>query len=280
MGEFIFYFFLIILFLVPIILTFQVVKAIVNYFIPEVSNAILFTYKLPKSHIKILESYFHYYNDLPSEQLKKQFRSRVQRFIELKSFIPRGGLNTVTDEMKVLIAASAIQMTFGYPSVYFKHFNKILIYPDDYYSTITGKYHKGEVNLRGLIVLSWKNFVEGYMHHNDGLNLGLHEMAHALKFENKIVNKEYNFIPELAIKKFKWIAMKEMVRLKDIKTHLFRDYAATDYHEFFAVSIENFFEKPQELYDFDPKLYYAIAEILNQDLLNKNFKIYQQLTSD
>ncbi|MCX2743235.1 zinc-dependent peptidase [Mangrovivirga sp. M17] len=276
--EFIIIALLVVIFIVvPVILLFamifSVIRSILIYFFPPLINLFLLFFKLPENRLAILEKYFKYYNDLPDERLKEEFRRRVQRFITLKQFIPRGGLSEVSEEMKVLIAASAIQISFGYPSVYFKHFSRILIYPDNYYSTITGNYHKGEVNLRGLIVLSWKNFVEGYMNHTDGINLGIHEMAHALKFENKIVNKEYNYIPEEAIRRFKYIALREMALLKKIDSHLFRGYASTNYHEFFAVSIEIFFEKPLELFEFDRDLYFAVAHLLNQDILNGRFRI-------
>jgi len=153
-----------------------------NYNRPE---AFAFTsiqerYKLP------LQKYFKYYNALnPTD--KKLFENRVQKFINLKQFIPRG-MEKVTDEMKALIAGSAIQLMSGFPKIYFAHFRRILVYPDNYYSDISMQYHKGEVNMGGLIVLSWKNFVDGYIDQTDGRNLGLHEMAHALRLENAIRN--------------------------------------------------------------------------------------------
>ena len=91
--------------------------------------------------------------------------------------------------MKALIAGSAIQLTFGYPDVDFGHFWRILIYPDNYYSTITHRYHKGEVNIKGIIVLSWKSFKEGFADSTDGRNLGFHEMAHALRLINIVENR-------------------------------------------------------------------------------------------
>ena len=93
--------------------------------------------------------------------------------------------------MTAMIASSAIQLTFGLPKINLKHFERILIYPDEYYSTINKQYHKGEVNPRlKAIVVSWKAFVAGYADPHDGINLGLHEMAHALKLENIIKNGE------------------------------------------------------------------------------------------
>ncbi|MGD1889764.1 MAG: zinc-dependent peptidase [Cyclobacteriaceae bacterium] len=109
----------------------------------------------------ILARYFPYYQQLPMSQ-KKIFMKRVMHFIQQKQFIPRG-FKPVTLEMKAMISASAVQLTFGLPEVSLSHFRRILIYSDDYYSTITRRYHKGEVNPRlQAIVLSWRSFVEGY----------------------------------------------------------------------------------------------------------------------
>ena len=89
---------------------------------------------LPKKYKLILRNHFPYYTNLELTK-KKQFEKKVQRFIHLKEFIPRQ-MNRVTDEMKVLISACAVQLTFGYPNVFLSHFKRILIYPDAYYSTI------------------------------------------------------------------------------------------------------------------------------------------------
>ncbi|MDH5379728.1 MAG: zinc-dependent peptidase, partial [Cyclobacteriaceae bacterium] len=96
---------------------------------------------------------------------KKQrlFRARVAKFIAMKEFVVRGDLPKVTDEMKVLIGSLAIQLTYGHPNIYFQNFYKILIYPDSYYSEISKNYHHGEVSPRGYIILSWKNFLEGWI---------------------------------------------------------------------------------------------------------------------
>src|SRR5690606_8087455 len=72
----------------------------------------LFTYVKPLSNKrrKILEK-FPYYKKLPFKR-KLIFENRVQRFISLKEFIPKE-MNEVTPEMQVLIAAAAVQLTFG-----------------------------------------------------------------------------------------------------------------------------------------------------------------------
>jgi Mlc titration factor MtfA (ptsG expression regulator) len=49
--------------------------------------------------------------------------------------------------------------------------------------------------------------------------------------------------------------------------NLLGDYAATNYHEFWAVAVEIFFESPDQFRDELPELYEAMATVLNQDPL-------------
>lgn len=193
------------------------------------------------------------------------FEKRVRRFIKLKEFIPRGGIKEVTEPMKVLVAGAAVQLTFGYPGVYFAHFWRILIYPDNYYSNITQRYHQGEVSERGIIVLSWRNFMEGLQDPTDGRNLALHEMAHALQLEDMITNEEYNFFDKQATTAFEKLAAEEIARMRQGEESFFRAYAATNMHEFFAVSVELFFEKPEELRLANGRLYASLVRLLKVD---------------
>ncbi len=212
-----------------------------------------------------IEKYNKFYQQLPTKS-KLLFEQKVNYFILRKTFIARS-LPEVTDEMKALIAATAVQLTFGLPSVSLKHFDKIIIYPNDYYSTINRQYHKGEVNPRlKAIVLSWQHFVEGLANPTDGLNLGLHEMAHALKFENLIKNKEYDFFNAKEYEKWKGIAQTEMVKIKKGEDTIFRSYASVNEDEFFAVCMEIYFEQPQKLFEYNPHLYKTLSNLLRQDV--------------
>lgn len=246
--------------------SYKIVEAVTNFFFRDYINRNLLFKKLRPAYKSVLQKYSKYYNQLSSND-KSLFERRVQKFINMKKFIPRGGLEKVTVEMKALIAGCAVQITFGYPSVYFTFFDRILIYEDNYYSGITRKYHQGEVNSRGYIVLSWKNFIKGYATQNDGRNLGLHEMAHALMLENAIHNFEYDFLKFEYIKAFDVIAKLEMQKIRNGQTSFFRSYAGENMQEFFAIVVENFFEKPVELNNYDPDLYLLMTKLLLQDPL-------------
>lgn len=216
----------------------------------------------PKWRI-LLNKHFRYYHLLyPSE--KRKFEKRVQKFIINKTFVPRD-MPEVTEEMKVMIAASAVQLTFGLTNIHFEHFSKIEVYPHRYYSTATSSINLGEVHLNGVIKLSWKDFVKGYKTPETSRNIGLHEMAHVLELENKIPNSEFEFLNPINLNKLKHVTKKEIAKIRNGEQSFLRKYAATNDKEFFAVSIEYFFDKPHQLKKEIPELYQVLASLLNQD---------------
>jgi MtfA peptidase len=222
--------------------------------------------KLPNLR-KVLRDNFVIYRML-DEKKRRIFEKRVCKFIKMKDF--RGGavIGAITDEMRVMVAASAIQLTYGYPDVYFGHFKTIILYSEEYYSTLTGEYHEGEVNAGGAIVLSWKNFKSGFSNIMDGRNLAFHEMAHALRLANMLDNDEYNFINRDTMHTFEQLALKEMHKIENDENSFFRSYGAANREEFFSVAVEYFFEQPKDFKSYNPELYSALSAILKLDLLD------------
>lgn len=243
---------------------YQIVAAILKFFFKDYYNKNLIFIKRDPRIRAFLETNFRYYQTLSAKD-KLIFERRVIKFIRMKRFEPRGDLEKIQPEMKILIAASAIQITFGFPSLYFRQFDTIVLYQNAYRSTITGNYHQGEVNTRGFIVLSWSHFVRGYQIDNDGRNLGLHEMSHALKVADAVRDEEYNFLDSTAMHKFVNLARLEMQLINSGHQSFFREYAASNDHEFFAVAVENFFERPKEFRQKHPELFTLTAEILKQE---------------
>lgn len=228
-------------------------------------RVILKLYKLSLSEKEVLKLYSPYYNNLPDAFLKRRFERKVARFLRKKKFISRVRAGYVSKTQKLHIAACAVEITFGLPEIYLQHFDKVILYDSDYYSTITRKYHKGEVNVRGVIVLSWQHFKEGYELPDNGHNLGLHEMAHALLLENKVTNDEFDYLSPKYLSEL--VTYIEEVRgnpYHPIRS-FFRSYAFTDDFEFFSVAVESFFEKTEEFIAADRVLYSIIREVLNQD---------------
>lgn len=253
-----------------IIIFYYVIKALVrnNFSMAYKSEcAKLFDEDKVPNLKKVLIDNFVVYKML-GEKERQHFEKRVWRFIKMKDFRAAKSLCEVTDEMRVMIAASAIQIAYGYPDVYFNHFQTIILYAEEYYSTISQEYHEGEVNAGGAIVLSWKNFLSGFRNMTDGRNLALHEMAHALRLTNLVDDAEYDFIDRETIKSFEESAMAEMQKIENGENSFFRAYGATNLQEFFSVAVECFFEKPGDFHLHNPGLYVLLTHILKIDLLN------------
>lgn len=221
--------------------------------------------ELTDSERKALELHFPFYNGLsPDNQL--EFRKRLAYFLSSKRFIAHDGLD-LFGAMKALICAELIRMTFGLKKFVLPHFKLIRVYPQEYYSRLTQGYHKGEVDLRGSIVLAWTSFQEGILDRQDGLNVAIHEFAHAIYFENFIKNKHYLFINPDLLAEWNRLAEIEMKIMKLDQNHFIRAYGSTNSSEFFAVSTEHFFEQPEDFKKEHLELFELMMKIYNQNPL-------------
>jgi len=218
--------------------------------------------RLSKSQRDILKTEFHFYN-LLSNREKLQFQHRVASFLKEKKFVGRDQL-VLTDRMKLLIAAVGCMISFGRKNYEYGLIDFILVYPDEFYSTLNDRYHKGEFNPRErALVLSWKHFEEGYQITNDCLNLGIHEFMHAMQLESK---NSRDLDSNRFAKQFQNILRtltQDDVRKKLDETRFFREYAFTNEYEFMAVLAEYFFEAPTDLKGQFPEIYDSTRKLLN-----------------
>lgn len=222
----------------------------------------LFPKKLKMAQIQVLHNQFQFYKKL-SPKKKIYFEHRVATFIEKYTFHGKEGLQ-VTDEMKILIAATAVMLTFGMRNYLFTVIDKVIIYPDVYYSTINNEMHKGEFNPRmKAIVFSWKHFVEGYSINNDNLNLGLHEFGHVMHYQG-LKNTDtsatiFTVTYEEIMEEVKFPANYK----KLTESNYFRIYAYTNEFEFIAVILEHFFETPHQFKQEFPQLFDKVKVMIN-----------------
>ncbi len=224
-----------------------------NYFIYK---------KLSKTQLAILSKEFPFYAKL-SDKHKREFEHRVANFIAKKKFIARDSL-AITEQMIVLIAAIGCMLSFGRRNYTYSLIEYILVYPKEFYSTVNKNYHKGEFNPRErALVLSWKDFEEGFLISNDNLNVGIHEFMHAMQLEAR---KSRDIDSARFTKQFQKILKqltKQEVKDKLNKTEFFRAYAFTNQYEFMAVLAEYFFESPKDFKRIFPDIYDYTKKILN-----------------
>lgn len=211
----------------------------------------------------IVERWFPYYQHLEPPD-RERFLRICATFLHAKRWTGVG--IELVEEMRVMIAASAAQLLFGLPDLTLVHFRHIVVHPDAYRDDRSKRYHQGEVMPRhGVIKVSWKHFLHGYADPADAHNVALHEMAHALWFEEIIPSAEDEFLDAQALQEWRRMAPVEIERIRAGRSRLFRTYAGTDQEEFFAVAVEYFFEQPLAFREAMPELYAVMVRLLKQD---------------
>jgi Mlc titration factor MtfA (ptsG expression regulator) len=94
-------------------------------------------------------------------------------------------------------------------------------------------------------------------------------MAHALAYVNFITQTEEDKHFKKEFPNFSKVARPIFTSMQQGGAkNLLGDYAATNYHEFWAVAVEIFFESPVQFRHELPELYEAMACVLNQDPLS------------
>jgi Mlc titration factor MtfA (ptsG expression regulator) len=218
-----------------------------NFSLPEMSQ--------------ILQKHSAYYNGLNPFD-KEKFIQRTRKFITQISFVihDKSGFK----EMPVLISAAAIQLTFGLEKYLLPDFDYIHIYPEEFIGVHpTVRVLEGNVS-GNTINLSWKHFLHGFQCPDDGQNVGLHEMAHAYYYQFFETGRQAdkNFVS--AFPAFNNYGNKVFQQEAIPGFDLYSDYALKNFQEFWAESIEIFFEKPGILRAQYPDLYNTICTLLNQ----------------
>jgi hypothetical protein len=214
----------------------------------------------------ILEKRFPYFRSLTPEE-KDRFIYRIHKFIKQKTFKIHD--DSGYNEMPVLISAAAIQLSFGLEKYLLPDFPYIHIFPEEFIGMHPSiRFLEGNVTGNS-INISWKHFLKGFEFPSNGQNVGLHEMSHAYycqNFESR-QNTDHDFVSTFS--KFNNYGNKVFEAEHKPGNDLYSEYAMKNFQEFWAESVEIFFEKPQVMRSAYPDLYAAISDLLNQDPAEK-----------
>ena len=189
-----------------------------------------------------------------------------------------GGL-TMTDEVKVTVAAHAALLLLGIRHDYFARVMSILVYPTGFRSPDGWTGPDGVVDMTvgalgeawydGPIVLAWDEVVAGGRDPTDGRNVTLHEFAHQLDYLDGVADGTPPLRHKGDYARWQEVMTREFRRLKaESRTgtpQVLDSYGATNEAEFFAVATEAFFEKPRQMYARHSELYAILSEYYGQD---------------
>ena len=212
---------------------------------------------------------------------QQKLRRLVQIFVAEKNWEGCGGL-TMTDEIKVTIAAQACLMVVGMDDdLRFDHVLSILVYPTGYVAQGThasgpglvlesGQPRLGEAWWRGPVILSWADARAGGRRETPGHNLVLHEFAHQLDMMNGRIT---DGTPPLKTKDQhdRWVSVlgPEFDRLVENCRRGQRGfidcYGEKNTAEFFAVNTEAFFERPDALQRHHAEAYNVLRDFYGLD---------------
>ncbi|MBI3133289.1 MAG: zinc-dependent peptidase [Bacteroidetes bacterium] len=212
--------------------------------------------KLIDFYHQVLTKYVAYYRELDQPKRKK-FITRLHELIEHMEFLGEQG-QEINLKVSTLCCAPVIQITMGLDTYLFNSYHTIVVYPRRFFSEKQAAYVKGGVSRGDVIFFSFEDLLKGYAIPNDALNLGLHEMAHAIHIE---------YFDEAFERRFpQWekTAEQEVVKMRYQQDPVLRNYAGQNKHELFAVCVETFFEQAAEMKLKAPGLYEAMCDLLNQ----------------
>lgn len=215
----------------------------------------------------------------PADQQK--LRELILVFVDEKHWEGCGGL-TMTDEIKVTVAAGACTLLLGIPHDFYSNVTSILVYP----STVLSPEHEpgffelpsisegpmpvyGEAHERGPVILVWDEVLHSARHPDQGFNLVYHEFAHKLD----MLDGTADGTPTLANHEEyrEWVRncsreFKQLRERADAGRKTFLDsYGAVNEAEFFAVATEHFFEQGRLLQKHHPELYAVLSRFYGQD---------------
>jgi len=227
----------------------------------------------PAAWREILRQRVPYFRSMPAD-LQLQIKRHVQVFLAEKAFIGCAGLE-VTEEMRVTIAAQACLLLLNRRTGYYRNLRQVLVYPgafivDRVQTDSIGVLQDqrqvlaGESWTQGQVILSWDDTVDGAAVIDDGRNVVIHEFAHQLDQEKGHANGAPYLSHRNRYKRWSRVLNAEFARLQqqasDYEPSLFSYYGATNPAEFFAVTSEVFFERPQEMAAHYPELYRELSE--------------------
>ncbi len=219
----------------------------------------------PEAWRAILEEWVEYYRELGADE-RARFEREVAIFLDEQTITgPRGA--ALEDELRVLVAASAVVLAFGRRGYRYPRLRDIVVYDQAFneeYESKEGANILGMVHAQGPILFSARSLRQGFRGDHDGRNVGYHEFAHVLDFAQGRADGVPAFMPWGAVRPWMDVVHAETQKVERGRS-LLRRYAATNEAEFFAVASEEFFERPERMARKHPELYALLAEAYGQD---------------
>ena len=217
----------------------------------------------PEAWRTLLRQWCDHYNRLPHD-LRARFEDDVRVFLAEKTITGVGV--EVAEEHRLLVAASAVTLSLGWPAYDWEQLNEVLLYPDDFDRDYEfgADDMSGQAHPWGTVILSVPALCQSFRDPDDAYHVGFHEFAHLLDLEQT----HFDGIPlgfgDDAARR--WVEVREREIPQMLRGESVLDeYGAHDPVEFLAVSVEAFFEAALALRRNHGELYELLAKYFQQD---------------
>lgn len=235
--------------------------------------------EFPQAWSTFLEQKVLFYVNL-SEEDKNIFDKRIQLFIATK--IIKGVDTEINDDIKLMVASSAVIPTFAFPEFNYPNVHTVLIYPnsfDEKFRTQRFDGHKEIISgmvdgsfSNSTVILSKPDLIKAFDGGAHKENVGIHEFVHLLDKDDGIIDG----IPEILINHAfvgPWLheIKKEIKKIGGGKSDI-NPYALTSNAEFLAVVSEYFFDNPEKFKRKHLELYGFLSKIFNQNSSEETIK--------
>ena len=195
---------------------------------------------------------------------RAQFDEQAQIFLAEKRIT---GVETeVTDDMKLLVAASAVTLSVGWSGYTWDQLAEVLVYPDNFDRDYRfgGTDLSGQAHPWGIVILSAPALVRSFADTDHGYHLGFHEFAHLLDLVHTRFDGIPAYLSDESIQQWVKILEREEERLRRGDSEL-SPYGLTAPAELFAVAVEAFFQTPVALATSHRELYAFLSSYFRQD---------------
>ena len=204
---------------------------------------------------KLFIKYSSFYNGLSLEN-KKRFRDRVCLYSMAKEFIPKG-MEEIPEDLKAIIASSAVQLSFGREDFLLSKFEQIIVYLQVFPSPqFPEELHASEIfEEDGAILFSAEHLTAIFKSPQQYYNIALHEYA-------KVFILSYPFLAYPVLEKDHW---KDLEAISGFSQKYISDFIGLTTDDLLAVSITCFFSFPHQYKSKLPNIFDQYKNIFKLD---------------
>jgi glucose-regulated metallopeptidase M90 len=215
-----------------------------------------FKYHPPKLHDALrhlINTRLPFYQNLPVEG-KERFRTRMALYMHANDFTARG-MDDMPLDLKGVIAATVVQLTFGLENFLLNKFEHIIVYPHPFPSPqYPDKWHVSEIYEEdGVLMFSAEHLMKGFFQPQKFFSIGLYEYARTFQI----------CYPETQWPSFGADGWGKLEQVSGMSHGSLAKYTGLPEVDPVAVAVAHFIVFPERFRAVMPEEYGRISEILN-----------------